>query len=145
MTLARGSVVIVAAKGAYTGKPRPAVVVQSDLFNLAHGSVTVCPITSDCVDAPFFRIALPPGTRTGLTTTSQVMIDKVVTVPRVAVVRTLGRCDADQLVAIDDALRLWLGTVASLCDRRSGLVQHRVDEEAPGRSPHFRGLCATDS
>lgn len=68
--------VVVAAKGAYTGKPRPAVVVQAELFNPTHSSVSVCPITSDCVDAPLFRITLPPGERTGLTTVSQVMVDK---------------------------------------------------------------------
>jgi mRNA interferase MazF len=60
----RGSIVVVAAKGPYTGKPRPALVVQSDLFNPTHSSVTICPITSDCVDAPLFRIPLPPGERT---------------------------------------------------------------------------------
>ncbi len=108
MTVPRGSVVIVAARGAYTGKPRPAVVVQSDLFKAAHASITVCPITSDCVDAPLFRITLPPGARTGLTTASQVMVDKVVSVPRAAVVRAIGGCDPDQLSAIDDALRVWL-------------------------------------
>ena len=100
--------VIVVVKGAYTGKPRPALVVQSDLFNAAHASITVCPITSDCVDAPLFRITLPAGARTGLTTPSQVMVDKVVSVPRTAAVRAIGGCDPDQLAAIDDALRLWL-------------------------------------
>jgi mRNA interferase MazF len=108
VTVPRGSVVIVAARGAYTGEPRPAVVVQSDLFNAPHASITVCPITSDCVDAPLFRITLPPGARTGLTTASQVMVDKVVSVPRAAVVRAIGGCDPDQLSAIDDALRVWL-------------------------------------
>ncbi len=38
----RGSIVVVAARGAYTGKPRPALVVQSDLFNPTHASVTIC-------------------------------------------------------------------------------------------------------
>ena len=103
-----GAVVIVAAKGAYTGKPRPAVVVQADLFNPTHASVTICPITSDCVDAPLFRVTLLPGNRTGLVVPSQVMVDKVVSVPRSTIVRNLGRCDADELASIDDALRLWL-------------------------------------
>ena len=76
----RGAIVVVAAKGAYTGKPRPAVVVQSDLFNPTHASVTVCPITSDCVDAPLFRLTLPEGPRTGLKRISQVMVDKIVSV-----------------------------------------------------------------
>jgi mRNA interferase MazF len=106
--MTRGAVVIVAAKSAYTGKPRPAVVVQADLFNPTHASITVCPITSDCVDAPLFRITLPSGDRTGLTTTSQVMVDKVVSMPRAGVVRQVGRCNSDELQAVDDALRLWL-------------------------------------
>jgi mRNA interferase MazF len=107
--MTRGAVVVVAARGAYTSKPRPAVVVQADLFTPTHASVTLCPITSDCVDAPLFRVTLPPGSRTGLSSASQVMIDKVVSVPRSAVVRDIGRCDPDEIAAIDEALRLWLG------------------------------------
>ena len=104
----RGAIVIVAAKGAYTGKPRPALVVQSDLFNPTHQSVTICPITSDCVDAPLFRILLPPGERTGLRTVSQIMIDKIVSVPRAAITQEIGSCDSVELEAAEDALRRWL-------------------------------------
>jgi mRNA interferase MazF len=100
--------VVVAAKGAYTGKPRPALVVQSDLFNPTHQSVTLCPITSDCVDAPLFRVSLPPGERTGLETASQIMVDKIVSVPRSAIGAQIGRCDARELDAAAVALRQWL-------------------------------------
>ena len=105
----RGAIVVVAARGAYTGKPRPALVVQSDLFNPTHQSVTICPITSDCVDAPLFRIPLPPGERTGLRTVSQIMVDKIFSVPRSAIDAEIGRCDAAELEAAEDALRRWLG------------------------------------
>jgi mRNA interferase MazF len=105
----RGAIVVVAAKGAYTSKPRPALVVQSDLFNPTHQSVTVCPITTDCVDAPLFRVALPPGSRTGLRAASQVMVDKIVSVPRSAVDAEIGRCDPDEIHAIETAIRRWLG------------------------------------
>jgi mRNA interferase MazF len=108
MEVTRGSIVVVAARGAHTGKPRPAVVVQNDLFN-AHGSVTLCPITADCVDAPLFRVPLPPGARTGLSVASQVMVDKIVSVPRATVAREVGRCDPAHLDQIDEALRFWLG------------------------------------
>lgn len=104
----RGEVVIVAAKGAYTGKPRPALVVQSDLFNPTHQSVTICPITSDCVDAPFFRVPLPPGDRTGLKVPSQIMVDKIVSVPRSSIADEIGQCNEDELTAAEDALRRWL-------------------------------------
>ena len=106
--MTRGSIVVVAAKGAYTGKPRPALVVQSDLFNETHASITVCPISSDCVDAPLFRVALPPGERTGLRVPSQVMVDKIVSVPRSSVEAEIGRCVDAELLAADDALRRWL-------------------------------------
>ncbi len=105
----RGAVVVVAAKGAHTGKPRPALVVQSDLFNPTHASITICPITSDCVDAPLFRLTLPPGPRTGLKTVSQVMIDKAVSVPRTAISGEIGECNSVELEAVGEGLRRWLG------------------------------------
>ena len=104
----RGAIVVVAARGPYTGKPRPAVIVQSDLFNPTHASVTVCPITSDIVDAPLFRLTLPPGSRTGLNAVSQVMLDKIVSVPRGAIAEEIGECDARELEATDEGLRRWL-------------------------------------
>ena len=102
----RGDVVVVATPGDF-GKPRPAVVIQSNLFNETHASVTVCPITSDCIDAPLFRISVPPGTRTGLRDPSQVMVDKVVSVPRSSIAKTVGRCEASELRTVEDSLRFW--------------------------------------
>ncbi len=109
LALTRGSIVVVAAKGAYTGKPRPALIVQSDLFNPTHPSVTICPITSEYVDAPLFRVTLLPGERTGLRRVSQVMVDKIVTVPRSSITAQIGHCEESELTITDDALRRWLG------------------------------------
>ena len=39
----RGDVVLVVVPGDY-GKPRPAVVIQTDLVNDTHSSVVVCPV-----------------------------------------------------------------------------------------------------
>ena len=105
----RGDIVVVATKGTYTGKPRPALIVQDNLFNDVHASITLCPITSEAIDAPLFRVSLPSGPRTGLQATSQVMVDKIVSVPRGAIGKRIGRCTPDELEAIDDALRRWLG------------------------------------
>ncbi len=106
--MTRGDVVTVATRGAHTSKPRPALVVQSDAFNDTHASITICPITSDVVDAPLFRITLPAGRRTGLQAASQVMIDKVVSVPREAIGRTIGRADDVELEIVGRALLSWL-------------------------------------
>jgi mRNA interferase MazF len=105
----RGTIVVVAArrrKHWHTGGPH--LVVQSDLFNPTHASVTVCPITSDCVDAPLFRLPLPPGTRTGLHEVSQVMIDKILSIPRAAIGNEIGECDGHELEDVYDGLRRWL-------------------------------------
>lgn len=104
----RGDIVTIATRGAYTSKPRPALVIQSDLFNGTHGSITICPITSDIVDAPLFRATVPPGNRTGLRVASQVMIDKLVSVPRASIGRIVGRCSVDELTTVEEALRTWL-------------------------------------
>ncbi|ETZ52076.1 type II toxin-antitoxin system PemK/MazF family toxin [Mycobacterium avium] len=53
----RGDIYIAAARGAYSGKPRPVVVVQDDRFD-ATASVTVVPFTTSDVDAPLFRIVV---------------------------------------------------------------------------------------
>lgn len=103
----RGDVVICAAPGDY-GKPRPAVVVQSDLFNDTHSSVVVCLITSHLEDAPLFRIPVPAGKTTGLRLQSQVMVDKVMAIPRNKITRRAGALPAGPLKEVDNALRLWL-------------------------------------
>jgi len=105
----RGDIVTVAGPGDYTGKPRPAVIVQADLFNETHGSVTVCLLTTTLVAAPLFRIAVAPSPDNGLREPSQVMVDKLASVRREALGRRLGSLDAGTLLQVDRALGLWLG------------------------------------
>lgn len=104
----RGEVVVCVVTGDY-GKPRPAVVVQSDLFNPTHASVTICPITSEFREAPLFRLPLDPSGANGLERRSQIMIDKLQSVRRDRVRGTIGTLSPSQLGRVDAALRLWLG------------------------------------
>ena len=87
--ITRGAVVVVALSGDY-GKPRPAVVVQSDLFNETHGSISVVPATTTLIDAPLFRLTVQPSAFNGLGAQSQLMIDKVTAVRRDRISRTIG-------------------------------------------------------
>jgi mRNA interferase MazF len=103
----RGDIVLCVAPGAY-GKPRSAVVVQSDLFNETHQSVTVCPLTSDLKDAPLFRLDIAPSANSGVKKPSQVMIDKVVTLPVERVRPSIGKVSHSQLAQIGIALQLCL-------------------------------------
>ena len=105
----RGDVILVAVRGPYSGKPRPAVVVQSDLFNPTHGSVTLCPLTSQfLVDAPLLRPAVAPSEENGLSRPSQAMVDKLFTAPRSSVRQRIGSVDVVTLRRLDEALRRWL-------------------------------------
>ena len=103
----RGDLVTVAVSGDY-GKPRPALVIQDDAFDL-HPSLTVLPLTSELHDAPLFRITLDPGQSTGLRKRSQVMVDKTITIPREKLGSRIGSVDKATLAAISDALRVFLG------------------------------------
>ena len=107
MEVRRGDVVLCVAPSAY-GKPRPAVVVQSDLFNETHQSITVCPLTSDLKDAPLFRLDIAPSAGNGLTKPSQVMIDKIVSLPVERIRPSIGKVSDSQLAQITVAVRLWL-------------------------------------
>ena len=104
----RGDVVVVSAPGDY-GKPRPAVVVQSDLFNDTHASIAVCLLTSDLLEAPLFRLNIDPTSENGLARPSQIMIDKIMAVRRIRVSSRIGCLDADTLLRMNRALAFFLG------------------------------------
>jgi mRNA interferase MazF len=108
MEIVRGDIVVVALSGDY-GKPRPALVVQSDTFNPTHNSIVVCPITSHVTEAPLFRITLHPSSANGLKSVSQVMIDKLLAVRLDRISRVIGRVDSRTRPLLDRALKDWLG------------------------------------
>jgi mRNA interferase MazF len=104
----RGDVVMVAASGDY-GKPRPAVIVQTDAFPETHASVVICQLTSEVVDAPDFRITIDPSETNGLKARSQIMADKPVTVRRTRIGQSIGRLDDDDLGLLNVALAFVMG------------------------------------
>lgn len=110
MEVKRGDVVLCSAPGDY-GKPRPALVVQSDLFNPTHASVTLCPITSDVISAPLFRLSVAPAEDNGLRKPSQIMVDKITSQPRKRIGKVIGKLGIDQMNHVDRALKLWLNLV----------------------------------
>jgi mRNA interferase MazF len=103
----RGDLITVALQGDL-GKPRPALVVQSDLFD-EHPSVAVLPVTSERVDAPPFRIPLLPDAGDGLQRPSQVMVDKPQAVQRQRLGAVSGRVDNETMLSVNRALAVFLG------------------------------------
>lgn len=103
----RGDFVTVAMQGDF-GKPRPALVIQANLFS-EHASVTVIPVTSSLVAAPLFRVTVQPSAENGLRKPSQVMVDKTMTVRREKIGPAFGHIDEDSLVEVERCLAVFLG------------------------------------
>ena len=104
----RGDLVTVAVQGDF-GKPRPALVLQSDLFNETHPTVVVCLMTSALRDTPLFRITMDPTPQNGLKSISQIQVDKVVSVLRGKIGETFGRIDDATLLKVNRALAVFVG------------------------------------
>ena len=103
----RGDLVTVALQGDL-GKPRPALVIQSDLFD-THPSITILPVTGELRSAPLFRIAVNPSELNGLAKPLQVMVDKPQSIAREKIGAVIGRLDDESMLAVNRALAVFLG------------------------------------
>ena len=103
----RGDLVTVALQGDH-GKPRPALVIQSDHFPDT-ATTTVLLVTSKNVDAPLIRLPVEPTTKNGLRASSQIMIDKTMTLRTDKLGKTFGQLDDTSMIEVNRALALFLG------------------------------------
>ena len=104
----RGEIWTVAGGSGYTGKPRPAVVVQDDRFGLTN-SVTLCALTSDPLESPLLRLPVKPSTVNGLRLECRLMLDKLTIVPRARMGRKIGSLDDADLMRMNRGLLVFLG------------------------------------
>lgn len=104
----RGDLVTVSLPGDYA-KPRPALIIQSDLL-ADLDSVVLCPVTSELRNA-VFRVTIEPTPVNGLRVLSQVMVDKLATLPRSKVSEPLGYLHDERMKAINRTLLLVVGAI----------------------------------
>ena len=108
VSFSRGDIVVAASSGDY-GKPRPNLIIQSDLF-MGLQSITVCPLTSDVRDdVPQLRLTIEPSESNGLRQISQIVIDKITTLPIGRVSGKIGACDDIMMLQVTRALAVFLG------------------------------------
>ena len=103
----RGDLITVSAPRDY-GKPRPAAVIQSDWLT-ATDSVLVALLTSELVNAPLYRLTIEPSDANGLKAPSQVMIDKIVAIPREKCGKVIGRLDESEQIALNHMIAVVVG------------------------------------
>jgi mRNA interferase MazF len=102
----RGDLVTIAMQGDY-GKPRPALVIQADVFD-ALPSVTVLQITSEITPAHLLRILVEPSDANGLRKQSQIMVDRAMTIPRQKAGAVFGQLESERLREVSRALAAFL-------------------------------------
>ena len=107
LQIQRGQVITVASNGAYSGKPRPAVVVQANRWLWAHPSITLCPLTSTLIEAPLVRIIVEPSAINGLRKRSQLMVDKLFTVPIGDIGNSIGCLETTVMAGVELGLSGW--------------------------------------
>ncbi|MGF9562677.1 type II toxin-antitoxin system PemK/MazF family toxin [Neorhizobium sp. BT27B] len=105
----RGDLVSVALAGDF-GKPRPALVIQSDRFE-GTGTVTLLLISSELVEASSIRLTVEPTPENGLHKTSQVMIDKAMSVKRETLGPVFGRINDETMLQVTRALAVFFHVV----------------------------------
>jgi mRNA interferase MazF len=103
----RGDLVVVAMQGDH-GKPRPALVIQSDLFDQL-STVTVLPLVSSRFVAAITRVDIAPSEANGLLVASQIVVHRPTTLRRDKIGRVIGRADDDTMLTVIRALAVFLG------------------------------------
>lgn len=101
--MSRGDLVTVAY-----GKPRPALIVQADAFGET-SMVAVLLLTSTLTEASLMRHTVMPDAVNNLQRPSQIEIDRVVSVDRRDIGKSVGRLDDATLLAVDRLLATFLG------------------------------------
>ena len=107
----RGEIWTLAGAKDYAGKPRPAVILQDDRFDMTD-SVTVCAFTTDPTDAPLFRLSIEPSEGNGLRAVCRLMVDKITTVPKTKLGTRVGRLADEDVVRLNRAVLVFLGIAA---------------------------------
>jgi len=104
----RGEIWTVAGGKDYAGKPRPALILQDDSFDMTD-SITICAFTTDPTDAPLFRLVVEPSKSNGLRAVCRLMVDKITTVPRSRIGRRIGRLADEDIMRLNRAALVFLG------------------------------------
>ena len=103
----RGDLVVVAMQGDHR-KPRPALVIQSDLFDELP-TITVLPLVSSQLVPAISRVDIAASDANGLRATSQIVVHRPQTISRAKVSRVIGRADGETMLTVTRALAVFLG------------------------------------
>ena len=101
----RGTIVVVSGASGIGSKPRPAVIVQNDLWS-GTKTVLVAPFTSDVPGDMIMRPVFAPSPLNGLRETSALMIDKITPAKRSDIGAVTGHLSEHDMDEVEASLRM---------------------------------------
>ena len=104
----RGQIIIIAARGDFTSKPRPHVIVQNDGLIAESTTVTACPLTTRLLGTDLIRVRIDPDDDNGLARPSEIQVHLVTSVRKSRVDQIVGMAGSDVMIRVDQALQRWL-------------------------------------
>lgn len=104
----RGAIFVASEKGVLTSKPRPVLIVQNDVANAIHTTVTACLVSSALTGKSSFRVPLLPSGENGLESPSEVQVDRIVSYRRESLDALIGHLSSDDMRRVGAALKRWL-------------------------------------
>lgn len=106
--MTRGDIVTVATGSGYGGKPRPALIIQSDVL-AERGSLILLGFTSELQPEADWRPVVEPDTSNGLRERSVVMTDAPIVASRIKVGTRIGRLSDRDLGRVESGLMIVYG------------------------------------
>ena len=98
-----------AARGAYTGKPRPVDRAGGRVRRDGFGHCCCSHHGFDRYSIPLLRVVLEPSAENGLAAPSRIMVDKLATMPRTNLRERVGVLTDHDLVQLGRSMMVFLG------------------------------------
>lgn len=105
--MTRGDLITVALRGDL-GKPRPAIILQSNTYDTT-ATVLICPLTTFESDSAFYRVPIDAHRGTGLERRSQAMLDKITAHDRTKCGPVIGRLSDAEMAELTARLVALIG------------------------------------
>ena len=104
----RGDIWSISGAPGYGGKPRPAIIVQSDTL-VGTQSVITCGLTSLVFENVPFRPLIEPSASNGLRVPSAAMVEKLTAVPRSKLGHYLGELSDEDMARVEQTMLMVQG------------------------------------
>ena len=104
----RGGIWIVSGGSDYVRSPRPAVILQNDIYQDSK-LITICMLTTDVSEHSDIRPMICPDSSNGLSDLSRLMVDKIITVPRTNMEAKVGDLGEEDMAALNRAAIDFMG------------------------------------